>query len=183
METGALARLWINTINANQNCEFITPSRRQLEIALPKGQQPPMNLRWLIPERPNTLERNRARAYQIGYAGMVAYANLLQTFDYLRRGEVSMSRRFRVPEKTAIGVGFWECGRGAVTHHVAIREQRIMNYQIITPSEWMGSPRDAVGMPGIYEAAVMNTPLLEECTRMEDMTGIDILRTLRSFDP
>jgi hydrogenase large subunit len=47
----------------------------------------------------------------------------------------------------------------------------------------MGSPRDAVGIPGIYEAAVMNTPLLEECVRPEDMTGIDILRTLRSFDP
>lgn len=183
METGALARLWINTVNANQNCEFITPGRRALEIALPKGQQPPMNLRWLIPERPNTLERNRARAYQLAYAGMVAYANLLQAFDYIRRGEVSMSRRFRVPEKTTIGAGFWECGRGAVTHHLAIRNQQIMNYQIITPSEWMGSPRDAVGMPGIYEAAVMNTPLLEECTRPEDMTGIDILRTLRSFDP
>ncbi|MEP7338965.1 MAG: nickel-dependent hydrogenase large subunit [Acidobacteriota bacterium] len=183
METGALARLWVNTVSANQNCEFIRPGRRHLEIALPKGQQPPMNLRWLIPERPNTLERNRARAYQLAYAGMSAYANLLQAFDYIRRGEVAMSRRFRVPEKTTIGAGFWECGRGAVTHHVAIREQRILNYQIITPSDWMGSPRDAVGMPGIYEAAVMNTPLLEECARPEDMTGIDILRTLRSFDP
>jgi hydrogenase large subunit len=183
METGALAALWINTIAANQNCEFITPGRRQLEIAMPKGQQPPMNLRWLIPERPNTLERNRARAYQLAYTGMVAYANLLQAFDYVRRGETTMSRRFHVPEKTTIGAGFWECARGAVTHHVAIRGQRMMNYQIITPSEWMGSPRDAVGMPGIYEAAVMNTPLLEECLRPEDMTGVDILRTLRSFDP
>lgn len=183
METGALARLWINTIGANQNCEFITASRRALEISLPKGQLPAMAVKWLIPERPNTLERNRARAYQLAYAGIVGYANLLQAFDYIRRGEVGMSRRFRVPEKMTIGAGFWECGRGAVTHHLAIREQRIMNYQIITPSEWMGSPRDAVGMPGIYEAAVMNTPLLEECARSEDMTGIDILRTLRSFDP
>jgi len=183
MEMGPLARLWINTVSANQNCEFIRPGRRQLEITLPKGQQPPMNLRWQIPERPNTLERNRARAYQLAYAGMVAYANLLQAFDYIRRGEVTMSRRFHVPDKTTIGAGFWECGRGAVTHHVAIQQQRLMNYQIITPSEWMGSPRDAIGMPGIYEAAVMNTPLLEECARPEDMTGIDILRTLRSFDP
>lgn len=183
METGALARMWINTLNANQNCEFITTGRRAMEIALPKGQQPAMNVRWLIPERPNTLERIRARAYQLAYAGIVAYANLLQAFDYVRRGEVTMSRRFRVPEKTTIGAGFWECGRGAVTHHLSINERKLMNYQIITPSEWMGSPRDAVGMPGIYEAAIMNTPLLEECARSEDLTGVDILRTVRSFDP
>lgn len=183
METGALARLWINTVSGNRNCEFITPNRRQLEIALPKGQQPAMTLRWLIPERPNTLERNRARAYQLAYAGIVAYANLLQAFDYIRRGETSMSRRFRVPEKTTIGAGFWECARGAVTHHLSIRQQQVMNYQIITPSEWMGSPHDAIGLPGTYESAVMNTPLLEECARAEDLTGIDILRTMRSFDP
>ncbi|MBS1792143.1 MAG: nickel-dependent hydrogenase large subunit [Acidobacteria bacterium] len=183
METGALARMWINTVSANQNCEFITTSRRLMEIALPKGQLPPITVRWLIPERPNTLERIRARAYQVAYAGMVAYANLLQGFDYIRRGEVNLSQRFRVPEKTTIGVGFWECGRGAITHHLAIAERRLMNYQIITPTEWMGSPRDAVGVPGIYEAAIMNTPLLEECARSEDLTGVDILRTVRSFDP
>lgn len=183
METGALARMWINTLNANPNCEFITTGRRSLEIALPKGQQPAMSIRWLIPERPNTLERIRARAYQLAYAGIVAYANLLQAFDYVRRGENHMSRRYRVPDKTTIGVGFWECGRGAVTHHLSINERKLMNYQIITPSEWMGSPRDAVGMPGIYEAAIMNTPLLEECARPEDLTGVDILRTVRSFDP
>lgn len=183
METGALARMWINTLNANQNCEFITTGRRSMEIALPKGQQPAMSVRWLIPERPNTLERIRARAYQLAYAGIVAYANLLQAFDYVRRGENHMSRRYRVPDKTTIGVGFWECGRGAVTHHLSINERKLMNYQIITPSEWMGSPRDAVGMPGIYEAAIMNTPLLEECARPEDLTGVDILRTVRSFDP
>jgi len=183
METGALALLWVNAAAANQNCEFITAGRRWLELALPKGQQPAMNLRWLMPERPNTLERNRARAYLVSYAGIVAYANLLQAFDYIRRGEIGLSRRFRVPERTTMGVGFWECGRGAVTHHLAIKDQRILNYQIITPSEWMGSPRDAVGMPGIYEAAIMNTPLLEECARPEDLTGIDILRTVRSFDP
>ncbi len=183
METGALARMWINTVSGNQNCEFITSGRRSMEISLPKGQQPAMNVRWLIPERPNTLERIRARAYQVAYAGIVAYANLLQGFEYIRRGETSMSRRFRVPEKVAIGVGFWECGRGAVTHHLSIAERRLANYQIITPSEWMGSPRDAVGIPGIYEAAIMNTPLLEECLRSEDLTGVDILRTVRSFDP
>jgi len=186
METGPLARLWINAVSGARNCEFIRsargPARGALEIALPKGQRPAARLRWQIPERPNTLERNRARAYQVAYAVMVAYADLLKAFDYVRRGEVTMSVRFLHPERK-ISAGFWECGRGMVTHHLVIDKHRIANYQVITPSEWMGSPRDALNLPGIYEAAMMNTPLLEECARPEDFTGVDILRVVRSFDP
>jgi Ni,Fe-hydrogenase I large subunit len=113
---------------------------------------------------------------------MVAYADLLKAFDYMRRGEVTMSVRFLLPERK-ISVGFWECGRGMAPHHLIIENNRIANYQIITPSEWMGSPRDALGLPGVYEAAMMNSPLLEECVRPEDFTGVDILRVVRSFDP
>ncbi len=182
MEMGPLARLWINAASDAKNCDFIGLARRGLEIVLPKGQRPAALLSWLIPERPNALERNRARAYQVAYAGMVAYADLLKAFDYLRRGEIRMSVRFLPPEKK-ISAGFWECSRGAVTHHLVIRKHKIANYQVVTPSEWMGSPRDAIGIPGIYEAAVMNTPLLEECARPEDFTGIDLLRVVRSFDP
>src|SRR5262249_10730126 len=132
--------------------------------------------------RPNTLERNRARAYNIAYTGMVAYTNILKVFDCIRRGERATSVRFRSPERKT-GVGFWECGRGTVLHYLNIQNHQILNYQIVTPAEWMGSPRDAIGLPGIYEAALMNTPLLEHYSRAEDFTGIDILRTIRSFDP
>jgi hydrogenase large subunit len=190
METGPIARLWINAVFGARNCEFIRsyqsssrgPAGRGLEISLPKGQRPATVLRWMIPERPNALERNRARAYQVAYAVMVAYADLLKAFDYIRQGEVTMSLRFLTPERK-ISVGFWESGRGMITHHLMINDRRIANYQIITPSEWMGSPRDAVALPGVYEAAMMNTPLLEECAREEDFTGVDILRVVRSFDP
>src|SRR6266545_3946309 len=182
METGPLARLWINALGGAFNCEFIRPARRSLEIYLPKGQRPATTLRWLIPEKPNALERNRARAYQVAYAAMVAYADLLKAFDYIRRGELRMSVRFLIPEKK-ISAGFWECGRGMITHHLVIDKSKIANYQIGAPSEWMGSPRDAGNLPGVYEAAMINTPLLEECARQEDFTGVDILRVMRSFDP
>lgn len=186
METGPLARLWINAAGGAQNCEFIKSSRRSsqrgLEIFLPKGQRPATTLQWSIPERPNALERNRARAYQVAYAVMVAYADLLKAFDCIRQGEVTMSVRFLHPDRK-ISVGFWESGRGMTTHHLAIKNRVIGNYQVITPSEWMGSPRDSIGLPGIYEAAMMNTPLLEECARAEDFIGVDLLRVARSFDP
>jgi hydrogenase large subunit len=182
IEMGPLARLWISAASGARNCDFVSPARRGLEISLPKGQQPATRLRWQIPERPNALERNRARAYQVAYAAMAAYADLLKAFDYIRRGETAMSVRFLPPEKK-IGAGFWECGRGVVTHHLVIRRRKLANYQIVTPTEWMGSPRDAIRLPGIYEAAAMNTPLLEESARFEDCTGIDVLRAIRSFDP
>jgi hydrogenase large subunit len=182
METGPIAQLWASAVNVNQNCEFIRRDRRGLEIDIPKGQRPASTLRWFLPERPNTLERNRARAYQLAYAGMVAYAYLLDAFDYVRRGETGMSTRCLIPDKS-IGVGFAESNNGAIIHYVVIRNQFIANYQVVTPTEWMGSPRDSSGVPGIFEAAVINTPLLEECTRVEDFTGIDILRTIRGFDP
>jgi hydrogenase large subunit len=47
----------------------------------------------------------------------------------------------------------------------------------------MASPHDPFGQPGPYETAALNTPILEEFNRAEDFTGIDILRSIRSFDP
>jgi hydrogenase large subunit len=45
------------------------------------------------------------------------------------------------------------------------------------------SPRDPWGNPGPYEEAVLNTPILEEFRTPEEFKGLDILRTVRSFDP
>ena len=59
----------------------------------------------------------------------------------------------------------------------------LVNYQIITPSTINASPRDPFGQAGAYEEAVVNTPILEEFSRPEDFTGIDVFRALRSFDP
>ena len=59
----------------------------------------------------------------------------------------------------------------------------VANYQIITPSTWNASPTDRWGQPGPYEEAVLNTPLLEETDDPQVFKGIDVLRTVRSFDP
>jgi hydrogenase large subunit len=59
----------------------------------------------------------------------------------------------------------------------------VVNYQIITPSTVNASPMDAWDKHGPYEEAVLNTPILEEFDKPENYKGIDLLRTLRSFDP
>ncbi len=68
-------------------------------------------------------------------------------------------------------------------HYLQLKDGVLANYQILTPSTWMASPRDPFGQPGPYERAALNTPILEEFDRPEDFKGIDILRTIRSFDP
>src|SRR5262249_52226322 len=182
MESGPFARQWITSVADKLDNEFVHAVPGGLEIDLPRGERPATTLRWRIPARLNALERNRARAYHIAYCGMVAYTFLLKAFELLRVGNTAMCAPYSVPDE-AIGVGFWEAGRGTLTHHVTLEQGRIANYQIVTPSPWMASPRAPFGLPGPYEEAVMNTPLLEEFARPEDFTGIDILRTIRSFDP
>ena len=79
--------------------------------------------------------------------------------------------------KEANGAGFTEAPRGALGHWIRIKDGKIDNYQCVVPTTWNGSPRDAKGQIGAYEAALMNTPLAKADEPLE------ILRTLHSFDP
>jgi hydrogenase large subunit len=119
----------------------------------------------------------------VAYEAMVAYDNWLKGMDLLKQGEDRTSTPFTVPQDHRLGVGFWGAGRGWLTHHLELDKGAIVNYQIVTPSTLMASPKDLWGNPGPYEEAVLNTPILEEFEKPEHYRGIDILRTIRSFDP
>ncbi len=80
--------------------------------------------------------------------------------------------------RTARGYGFLEAARGALGHWVQIENGRIRHYQCVVPSTWNCSPRDAEGVNGPYEAALMDNHPLVDPTR-----PIEILRTIHSFDP
>lgn len=182
MESGPLARHWVTAAAGKINTEFIQSHPKGLTINLPRGQQPELRLEWHIPAFPNALERNRARAYHVSYCCMVAYTNLLKGFECLRLGHSKMQAAYTVPDE-GLGVGFWEAGRGALMHYAHIEQGKLANYQILTPSTWMASPRDPFGQPGPYETAALQTPILEEFNSAEEFMGIDILRSIRSFDP
>ena len=181
MESGPLARGWITAVAGVVETEFVRSGGGALEILVPAGDLPEMTLEWRVPGLVNALERNRARAMQIAYSLAAAYTSLLQALDLIREGETAMTAPFEV--RDGVGVGFWEGGRGILTHHCKVEDGRLANYQIVTPSTWMASPRDPWGIPGPYEEAVMNTPLLEETSGSEEFAGIDLLRAIRSFDP
>lgn len=187
MESGALARHWITAVSGKLKNEFIhtigsANKGAGLEIDMPKFQVQATRMIWQVPDRANALERNRTRAYHVGYCSVAALTYLLKAFDALQRGETAMSTRFRVPQE-ALGASFWEDGQGSLMHYVMIANGQIANYQIITASGWMGSPQDAFGVPGPYEKAMLSTPLIEDFEQPEDFTGIDLLRAVRSFDP
>ncbi|HEV2058350.1 MAG TPA: nickel-dependent hydrogenase large subunit [Solirubrobacteraceae bacterium] len=188
METGAYSRIWIAAQTGAaqyRQSDFIHSTGRSVQIDLPKAGLPNDPIEWHIPEVWGAFERNRARAYCILYTAAIAYDNLLIAYDLIRKGgpDAKMSTPYKIPKDHRVGVGLWSAGRGFLTHHLEMDKGVIENYQILTPSTWMASPKDPFGNPGPYEEAVMATPLLENYEKPEDFKGIDVLRAIRSFDP
>jgi [NiFe] hydrogenase large subunit/hydrogenase large subunit len=77
----------------------------------------------------------------------------------------------------AMGAGFHEAPRGALGHWVHINGGLISNYQCVVPSTWNAGPRDAKGVRGPYEEALLGTPVADL------QRPVEILRTVHSFDP
>lgn len=75
------------------------------------------------------------------------------------------------------GVGTVEAPRGALAHWVVIKDRKIDNYQLVVPSTWNASPRDAKGQRSAYEASLIGTPV------HDPRQPLEIIRTIHSFDP
>jgi Ni,Fe-hydrogenase I large subunit len=68
--------------------------------------------------------------------------------------------------------------RGSLGHWLSIRRGRILNYQIIAPTTWNFSPRDANGLPGALEQALVGAPV-----RDGETNPVAVQHVVRSFDP
>lgn len=80
--------------------------------------------------------------------------------------------------RDGVGEGLVEAARGALGHWCRIEKGRIASWQIIAPTTWNFSPRDAGGVPGPLEAALVGA----EVQPGED-TPIAVQHIVRSFDP
>jgi hydrogenase large subunit len=76
------------------------------------------------------------------------------------------------------GRGLVEAARGSLGHWLSIRRGRIHNYQIVAPTTWNFSPRDAAGTPGALEQALVGAPVGEG-----EQTPLAVQHIVRSFDP
>ncbi|WP_353068993.1 nickel-dependent hydrogenase large subunit [Tunturibacter empetritectus] len=179
---GPIARLWSTALSGLVDIGYVQATGHSVKINLPKtAMLPETEFEWHIPKWSNTLERDRARTYFQAYAAATALYFVEKALAELNAGRTSTWTEFKVPEE-AIGCGFHEAVRGVLSHHVVIREGKIANYHPYPPTPWNANPRDMYGTPGPYEDAVQNTPLFEE-NGPDKFKGIDIMRTVRSFDP
>src|SRR5438105_1145000 len=179
---GPLARLWATALAGRVRFGSIEAHEGKIKIGLPStANLPEVELEWRIPRWANTLERDRARTYFQAYAAAAALFFAEQALQEVYAGRTATWSPFSVPDE-AIGCGFHEAVRGALSHHLVIRDGKIANYHPYPPTVWNASPRDSFGTPGPYEDAVQNTPLFEE-NPPDSFKGIDIMRTVRSFDP
>jgi hydrogenase large subunit len=179
---GPLARLWSTALANLVHTPHVNATGRSVVIDLPRTASfPATRLEWKIPPWANTIERDRARAYFVAYAAGMALHFVDEALGEIRAGRTKVFEDFAVPAE-AIGVGFHEAVRGVLSHHLVVREGKIANYHPYPPTPWNASPRDVYGTPGPYEDAVQGLRIYEENGR-ERFKGIDIMRTVRSFDP
>ena len=179
---GPIARLWSTALSGLVNIGYVQAADKGVYIRLPKtANMPEMELHWKIPQWSNAIERDRARSYFQAYAAAVGLYCVERAMKEVYAGNTKTWSEFRVPDE-AIGCGFHEAVRGVLSHHVVIRGGKIANYHPYPPTPWNASPRDSFGTPGPYEDAVQNTPIFED-NGPGKFKGIDIMRTVRSFDP
>jgi hydrogenase large subunit len=179
---GPIARLWSTALSGLVDIGYVKATGHSVQINLPKtALLPEAEFEWKIPQWSNTIERDRARTYFQAYAAATALHFVEKALAELNAGRTSTWSDFKVPEE-AIGCGFHEAVRGVLSHHVVIRDGKIANYHPYPPTPWNANPRDIYGTPGPYEDAVQNTPIFEE-NGPENFKGIDIMRSVRSFDP
>jgi hydrogenase large subunit len=75
-------------------------------------------------------------------------------------------------------VGLTEAARGTLGHWIAVHGGRLAHYQIVAPTSWNFSPRDAGGTPGALEAALVDAPV-----RPGETSPVAVQHIVRSFDP
>jgi hydrogenase large subunit len=180
---GPLARLWVTALAGLVDIGYVKATGTSVIFNLPKtATKPEVSFEWKIPKWSNTIERDRARTYFQAYAAAAALHFVEQALKEVRAGHTKTWEPFKVP-KDAIGCGFTEAVRGVLSHHMVIRDGKIANYHPYPPTPWNGNPRDIYGTPGPYEDAVQGSPIFEENGPGDKFKGIDIMRTVRSFDP
>ena len=168
MEVGPLARMLVAYASGHEEVkEEIGAALKQLDVP--------------IEALFSTLGRTAARGLETRLVARWAQEFYGQLMANIKNGD---SRMFNDEKwspdrwpKRAQGIGLSEAPRGALAHWIVIEDGTIANYQMVVPSTWNASPRDANGQMSAYEAALIGTPV------HDPEQPLEILRTIHSFDP
>ncbi|MBY5984745.1 nickel-dependent hydrogenase large subunit [Halomonas sp. DP5Y7-2] len=175
MEVGPLARYILNYAQGN---EFVID---QVDSSLAAFNQ--LAGTRLTPRQalPSTIGRTLARALEAHYCASMMLDDWHELVANIRAGDLATANIEKWDPASwpseARGVGIVAAPRGMNGHWIRIKDGKIENYQCIVPTTWNGSPRDAEGNIGAFEASLLGTPM----ERPDE--PVEILRTLHSFDP
>jgi Ni,Fe-hydrogenase I large subunit len=119
---------------------------------------------------PSVLVRQLARVHE----GPKYYKWVM---DWLSRLDLKESF-YTKPTEYAEGRGFGstEAARGALSDWIVIEDNKIKNYQVITPTAWNIGPRDGADVLGPIERALVGSPIVDP----ED--PVELGHVARSFD-
>ena len=166
MEVGPVARMLIGYTKGSKS---ITPYMQQFMD----------DTGMKLQDFDTTVGRNAARAVeaQVCCAATFEYMNdLIENIKYYDE-ETWTKYDFEALPTTAQGAAFYEVPRGVLSHFVRIEDAKIANYQVVAPTTWNASPKDAKDIRGPYEEALIGLEL-------KDTTQpIEVLRVVHSFDP
>ena len=168
MEVGPLARMIVAYVSGRQEVrELVDGTLKALDVPVAA----------LI----STLGRTAARGLETKLVAGWAKEFYNTLLTNIKNGDTRMVNNERWDPSTwpkdAKGVGMTEAPRGALAHWIVINEGKIANYQLVVPSTWNASPRDAKGQRSAYEAALIGTPV------HDPEQPLELLRTIHSFDP
>ncbi len=122
------------------------------------------------------LARTAARAIECLLVAKAMHEWLDELTENLKAGVTDICDDKEVPGKGK-GRGLVEAPRGSLGHFIKIEGKRIKSYQAVPATIWNASPRDAKGVRGPIEEALIGTPVPD----VENPNNM--VRVIRSFDP
>jgi hydrogenase large subunit len=126
------------------------------------------------------LKDHRASVFARVVARMIEMAQLSQWMqqwvEAINPGDAFMKQGHFAANIRAEGLT--EAARGALGHWLKLEDGKIATYQIIAPTTWNFSPKDASGQGGACEQALMGAT-----ARDGEITPVNVQHIVRSFDP
>jgi quinone-reactive Ni/Fe-hydrogenase large subunit len=126
-----------------------------------------------------TIGRNAARAVEAQICCDYLFdfmSDLIENIKYYDE-ETWTKYVFETLPSVSKGAGIFEVPRGVLGHFVRIEDAKVANYQVVAPTTWNASPRDATGQLGAYEESLIGIKLADPERPLE------VLRVIHSFDP
>jgi len=166
MESGPLARLFINYLNKNEAIvDYVDNFLNELDLTLI--------------DLSSTMGRNVARAIETSYICEYIFklvSDMVQNIKYYDTQTWTKFEFEKLPKDTK-GRAFFEVPRGMLSHFIKIKDRKIENFSVIAPTTWNATPKNYDGKNGAYEEALIGI-------KIEDpKKPLEVLRVLHSFDP